>query len=172
MVKGDNVEKSNNSSFDSDMESIKHALYSVNRHVKTAIDKRELYELKNKTLQKLIKVGHAEKLWLEYSVQSGKSKQSSVVLVKVGITTHGEPHYFHMIPEKDDYQSLKHKGAVSNQDLRNPKSNMSLAVAKKTLLKFNGVEPQKVKVKKPLKHALNKRIFVSSFLDGNPRPRK
>lgn len=153
------------------MESIKHALYSVNRHVKTAIDKHELYDLKNKTLQKLIKVGHAEKMWLEYSAHPGKSKQSTVVLVKVGIKTQGDPHYFHTIPEKDDYQFLKHKGVVSTQDLRNPKSNMALNLAKKILLKFIGVAPKKVKVQKPLRHALNKRIFVSSFLDGNSRPR-
>lgn len=165
------MEKSNNLSFDRDMESIKHALYSVNRHVKTAIDKRELYELKSKTLQKLLKIGHAKKMWLEYSAKPGKSKQSTVLLVKVGIKTQGEPHYFHMIPDKDDYGSLKHQGVVTDQDLRNPKSNMSLKLAKSILLKFIGVDLKKVNAKKPLRQALNKRIFVSSFLDGNSRPR-
>lgn len=165
------MEKSNNSNFDSDMESIKHALYSVNRHVKTATDKRELYDLKNKTLQKLIKVGHAEKMWHEYSNNPGKSKQSTVVLVKVGSKTQGELHYFHMLPEKDDYESLKHKGVVSTQDLRNPKSNMSLTIAKKILQKFIGVNLKKANVQKLPRHTLNKKIFISSFLDGNSRPR-
>ncbi|WNF35077.1 YkyB family protein [Bacillaceae bacterium IKA-2] len=165
------MEKSNSSNFDNEMESIKHALYSVNRHVKTAIDKRELYDLKSKTLQKLLKVGHAEKMWLEYSSNPGKSKQSTVVLLKVGTKTKGEPHFFHMLPEKDDYSSLKHKGVVSTQDLHNPKSNMSLKIAKEILLKFIGVDIKKAHVKKAPRQALNKRIFVSSFLDGNSRPR-
>lgn len=171
MLRGDNVEKSNNLSFDNDIESIKQALYSANRHVKTAIDKRELYDLKSKTLQKLIKIGHAEKMWLEYSAHPGRTKQSTVVLVKVGVKTQGKPHFFHMIPEKDDSECLKHKGDVSTEHLHNPKSNMSITLAKKVLLKFIGETPKKENVKKPLKQALNKRIFVSSFLDGNSRPR-
>ncbi|OIJ19431.1 hypothetical protein BKP45_13375 [Anaerobacillus alkalidiazotrophicus] len=164
--------KNSNSSMNLDIESIQHALYSVNRHAKTAIVKRDLYEIKNNTLQKLINIGHAKKLWLEYSTQPGKAKQSTVVLVKVGIKTKGNPHFFHMIPEKEDYITLKHKGVVCPQDLHNPKSSMSLNTAKKILLQFIGAKPQKVKVQKPTKPALNKNVFISSFLDGSSRSRK
>lgn len=165
------MKKSNNSSFDSDLEAIKHALYSVNRHAKTAIDKRELYDLKYNTLQKLIKSGHAKKMCLEYSTQPGKSQQSTVVLVKVGMKTREEPLYFHMLPEKDDFKSLKHTGTVINQGLYNPKSTMSLNSAKKLLLQFIGKNPKKVNPQKPSRPALNKKIFTSSFLDGSSRQR-
>lgn len=169
--RGDHVRKTNNSSFDSDLESIKQALYSVNRHAKTAISKHELYDLKYQTLQKLIKIGHAKKMCLEYSTRSGKAQQSTVVLVKVGMKNEGEPLYFHMIPEKDDFKSLKHTGTVITQGLHNPKSTMSLTLAKKLLQEFIGKESKKANTQKPRKPTLNKKIFTSSFLDGGSRSR-
>jgi hypothetical protein len=153
-----------------DIELIAQAIYSVNRHVKTATDKRELYDLKSKALTKLIKIGHAQKIWLEYSTQSKNAKQNTVVLVKVGIKTKGKPHYFHMLPEKEDFLSLKHKQIVGVQELlRNPKSSLSLKMAKEILVKFIDVAPVKAKIQRPIKKALDKKIFVSSFLDGNSR---
>ncbi len=185
-----------------DIESIKQALYSVNRHAKTAISKRELYRLKYETLLKLIKIGHAQKVHLEYSTQTGRSQQSTVVLVKVGTKTEGEPLYFHMLPEKDDFKCLNHTGAAISQNLHNPKSTMSLNTAKRILQQFVGVTKTKdhatkshqfqrshssnttykstrshtsqksKRSNKPSRPALNKNIFTSSFLDGSSRPRK
>lgn len=165
----------NNSGINNDIESIKQALYSVNRHAKTAISKRELYDLKYKTLQKLIKIGQAKKIRLEYSTQPGRSQQSTVVLVKVGLNSKEKPLYFHMIPEKDDFKMLKHTGSVITQGLHNPKSTMALNLAKKLLQEFLGLHelhPKNTKAKRPQRPTLNKKIFTSSFLDGSSRQQK
>ncbi|MBU9713029.1 YkyB family protein [Evansella tamaricis] len=147
-----------------DLTSIQVALYTINRHAKTALDSSELYYLKRKSLKKLETQNLAEKVCREYSTNPSKGLQSSVVLVKVGTPESEYQFYFHTIAEKGDSQ-LKHTGKINN-DLKNPRIHMRLDAAKTILYNFLGESPQKKRNKKPV---YNQNIFVSSYLDGRKR---
>lgn len=149
-----------------DITAIQHALYTVNRHAKTAIDSSELYYLKRKTIKKLLSENLAKKLYLEYSNNPSRGLQSSVVVVEVGTENCKTPYYFHTIAEKEDFKNLQHKGKM-NQEMRNTQVNMSLNKAKNILYNYLDEKPKK-KIQpsyKRNKH-LQTNIFTSSFLDG------
>ena len=142
------------------------AIYTVNRHAKTAPDNKELYELKKLSLEKLIKTGHATKIGLHFVDNPKFSKQHSTTLVRCC------DFLFHMIPEKEDFKSLPHLGQ-QDQTSRNPQERMSLRVAKELLEDFIGTTPpkkpiiKKSKLKKKSVHNVHKtNSFRSSYLDG------
>ncbi|ADU30581.1 YkyB family protein [Evansella cellulosilytica] len=149
------------------LQHIKSALYTVNRHAKTALDSRELYYLKRKTLKKLVEENLAEKICLEYSLNPSKGFQSSVVLVRVGHSKSKEPFYFHTIAEKSDFK-LEHKGKI-NQSIQNPRVQMALVTAKSILYKYLGETPKQKKTSHKNKNKKLESVFVSSYLDGRKR---
>ena len=140
------------------------AIYTVNRHAKTAPDNKELYELKKLALDKLLKAGYAKKIGLHFVDNPKFSKQHSTTLVSCG------DFLFHMIPEKEDFKSLPHLGQ-QDQTSRNPQERMSLRVAKGLLEDFIEIPQKKPITKKNTKkksvHQVHKtNSFRSSYLDG------
>ena len=141
------------------------AIYTVNRHAKTAPDNKELYELKKKALDKLISKGHATKIGLHFVDNPKFSKQHSTTLVRCC------DFQFHMIPEKEDFTSLPHLGQ-QDQTSRNPQERMSVRTARNLLIDFIGVPPKinPKKVSRPPKKSVHKmqntNNFRSSYLDG------
>lgn len=141
------------------------AIYTVNRHAKTASNNKELYELKKLSLEKLLRSGEAIKVGLHFVENPKFSKQHSTTLVRCG------DFLFHMIPEKEDFQSLPHLGH-QDQTSRNPQERMSIRTARKLLTEFLGITPstpRKAQTKSyqqkrnPLHHHS---AFRSSYLDG------
>lgn len=114
-------------------EQLPQAIFIVNRHAKSATDPKYLYWLKKRAIEKLIQEGKAKKEGLHFSKNPKFSKQQSDVLVQAG------DYYFHIPPSKDDFQKLPHLGEL-NQAYRNPKTHMSLSLAKKLLQQYIGTE--------------------------------
>ncbi len=115
---------------------IAQAIFTVNRHAKTAPDNHYLYALKKQALNMMIEQERAQKIGLHFSKNPQKSQQQSSVLVKCG------NYYFHMLPKKEDFSSLEHLGHLDDT-YRNPPSRMNLKVAKEILRTLTGLEPQK-----------------------------
>ncbi|MTD30410.1 YkyB family protein [Planomicrobium sp. YIM 101495] len=113
---------------------IAQAIFSVNRHAKTAPDNQYLYALKKEALSKMILQGRAKKVGLHFSKNPQKSQQQSSVLVQCG------EYYFHMLPRKEDFAQLEHLGSL-DETYRNPQSRMNLRTAKEILKEFTGLEP-------------------------------
>ena len=116
------------------IENLSKALFVVNKHAKTAIDPKFLYELKKKTIEKLLKEGKAKKLGLHFSKNPKRSKQTSTVLIECG------DYLFHHLPSKEDFQQLPHLGDLDDQH-RNPKARISLKQAKSLLIAYTGLKP-------------------------------
>lgn len=141
------------------------AIYTVNRHAKTAPDNKNLYNLKKTALEKLIRSGDAIKIGLHFSENPKYSKQHSTTLVEC------MDFLFHMIPEKEDFKSLPHLGH-QNHTSRNPQERMGLQAARSLLRDFVGEmpqnpRPQKKTLQKPSKRKIsNTTSFRSSYLDG------
>lgn len=115
---------------------IAQAIFTVNRHAKTAPDNQYLYALKKEALVKMITQNRAQKIGMHFSKNPRKSQQQSSVLVKCG------DYYFHMLPKKEDFEQLDHLGHLDDS-YRNPPSRMNLKVAKEILKDFTGLQPQK-----------------------------
>ena len=141
------------------------AIYTVNRHAKTAPDNRHLYVLKKMSIDKLISSGNAEKVGLHFVENPKFSKQHSTTLVSCS------GFLFHTIPEKDDFKTLPHLGN-QDQTSRNPQERMSLKTARDLLSKYLDFpleeETQKKKVvpKMNIHNKKNSNSFRSSYLDG------
>lgn len=114
------------------IENLSQAIFTVNRHAKTAINPRFLYKLKHETLKKLLEEGKAKKVGLHFSENPKNSKQQSDVLVKCGRYT------FHIPPTKLDFTELPHLGKL-NEHVRNPRSSLSLNTAKIILQSYTGI---------------------------------
>ncbi len=115
---------------------IAQAIFTVNRHAKTAPDNQYLYALKKEALSTLINKNRARKIGLHFSKNPRKSQQQSSVLVQCG------NYYFHMLPKKEDFEQLDHLGQL-DESYRNPPSRMNLKTAKEILSSFTGLQPQK-----------------------------
>lgn len=115
---------------------IAQAIFTVNRHAKTAPDNQYLYALKKEALLKMILQKRAHKIGLHFSKNPRKSQQQSSVLVKCG------NYYFHMLPKKEDFEHLDHLGHL-DESYRNPPSRMNLKMAKEILSDLTGLQPQK-----------------------------
>lgn len=142
------------------------AIYTVNRHAKTATNNRELYSLKNKAIQQLLQSGDAKKIGLHFVDNPQLSQQSSTVLVKCS------DFLFHTLPEKGDFTSLPHLG-TQDQSFRNPQERMNLKAAKELLMEFVGEQKTGSAAETNKKPANPKRLkvsntqsFRSSYLDG------
>lgn len=126
------------------VEEIAKAIYTINRHVKTASDKKPLYELKRQALHKLIDQQHAKKLGLHFSDHPTKSKQQSSTLIQV------QDYFFHLPIEASD-KGLPHLGEL-DVDYANPHVSMSLHQAKKLIqLHLNLGESVQTKITQPKK---------------------
>lgn len=115
------------------IEELSHALFTVNRHAKTAPNPKFLYLLKKKTLEKLLEDGKAKKIGLHFSKNPKNSLQRSDLLVSVG------EYYFHIPPQKSDFAELPHLGEL-NETYRNPKTNLPLSKAKLILQNYTGIK--------------------------------
>ncbi|MFD1862307.1 YkyB family protein [Planococcus chinensis] len=115
---------------------IAQAIFTVNRHAKTAPDNQYLYALKKEALSAMIIHNRAQKIGLHFSKNPRKSQQQSSVLVKCG------NYYFHMLPKKEDFEQLEHLGQL-DESYRNPPSRMNLKTAKEILSDLTGLQPQK-----------------------------
>lgn len=128
------------------IENLSKALYSVNRHAKTALEPKFLYDLKKRTLKKMIDQGIAKKVGLHFSRNPRFCKQRSDVLVQCGDYT------FHMPPTKEDFKILPHLGELDDQ-VRNPKAHMSLKQAKLLLMSYTGVKEANIEQKSTYLHS-------------------
>jgi len=118
-------------------------------------------------IDKLIRLGKAEKIGLHFVDNPKFSKQHSTVLVRCG------NFLFHTIPDKEDFNTLPHLGQ-QDPTSRNPQERMSLKIARELLSTY--VDPpqpvavvkQQAKVvqKKSIHTMQNSRSFRSSYLDG------
>ncbi|MDQ0214827.1 hypothetical protein J2S13_001224 [Oikeobacillus pervagus] len=109
------------------------AIFTVNRHAKTATNPKYLYGLKKKAILKMITEGKAKKIGLHYSANPKFSQQQSDVLVTCGEYT------FHIPPCKGDFDTLPHLGHLDKKT-RNPKSRLNLLQAKKLLQDYTGMK--------------------------------
>lgn len=105
------------------------AIYTVNRHAKSAPKPKQLYDLKKAAIDKLIEQNNVQKIGLQFSQNPHRSAQHSTLLVKIA------DYYFHTLPEKKDFTQLEHLGDVTLK-YRNPKAHMSLRTAKQLLFDF------------------------------------
>lgn len=123
-----------------DEKNIATAIYTVNRHAKTAIDNKPLYELKKLTIDKLLAENKAKKVGLHFVRNPKHSQQQSSVLIQYA------DYYFHMIPVKEDFKILPHLGHLDDS-YRNPIRKMNLKMAKQLLTEYIG--PQLIVKKSP-----------------------
>lgn len=137
------------------LKELAEAIYIVNKHAKTAIDSRYLYELKKESIEKLIKEKKAIKKGLHFSPNPKFCQQRVDTVVEI------QQYLFHLPSSKEDRELLPHLGK-RDEHYRNPKTNFSLKKAKAILEQFLGKEKKEPTPKKEL----NKTIFLSSYL-GN-----
>ncbi len=116
------------------IDSITCAIFTVNRHAKTAPNPSHLYLLKKTALEKMLKEGTAKKVGLHFSKNPKFSQQRSDVLVLAG------NYYFHLPPVKEDFQ-LPHLGNLDDS-YRNPNNKMSIFKAKAMLQQFTGIKEE------------------------------
>ena len=143
------------------------AIFTVNKHAKTAIDNKYLYELKRLAIEKLIDSGKAKKIGLHFVKNPRFSQQQSSVLVQCA------DYYFHLLPKKEDFKSLPHLGHL-DEEYRNPQRRMSLNTAKQLLSDYTGLHQSYISQKPTSssstfskKKNVSKRpyTFGSSYLD-------
>ncbi len=128
-----NSDKKHNPHLHPTVENLSQAIFTVNRHAKTAPNPKFLYKLKHDALHKLIKEGKASKVGLHYSGNPKNSQQQSDVLVQCG------NYSFHLPPSKEDFSQLPHLGKL-NSHVRNPKASLSLNTAKRLLMAYTGLK--------------------------------
>lgn len=114
-------------------EEIATAIYTINKHAKTAPDNQPLYTLKRLALEKLIHLGRAKELGLHFVKNPRYSQQQSTVVIKCA------DYYFHTLPKKEDFKRLPHLGHL-DETYRNPRRKMSLNIAKSILKNFLDLE--------------------------------
>jgi hypothetical protein len=113
------------------IENLSQAIFTVNRHAKTAPNPKFLYQLKHEALKKMLLEGKAKKVGLHFSNNPRLSQQQSDVLVVCG------SYSFHIPPNKEDFNQLPHLGKLSDH-VQNPKSRLSLVSAKILLQAYTG----------------------------------
>lgn len=134
------------------IENLSRAIFTVNRHAKTAPNPKYLYTLKRKSLEKLLAEGKAKKEGLHFSKNPRNSQQQSDVLVSAG------EYYFHMPPSKEDFENLPHLGKL-NQTYRNPKTQMGLTYAKRLLQSYVGIKEEEDHQKPMRSGSIQKPVF-------------
>ncbi|WRP08247.1 YkyB family protein [Rossellomorea aquimaris] len=131
---------------------LSQAIFTVNRHAKTAGNPKYLYSLKKRALMKMIREGKAKKVGLHFSNNPKNSQQQSDVLIDCGDYT------FHLPPSKEDFKELPHLGSL-DQSLRNPKCKMGLQQAKGILEQYTGMSDRIEQPRKPGKRSYQKPVF-------------
>lgn len=121
---------------------IAEAIYTINRHAKTAPEPQQLYKLKKYAIEKLLQENRAVKAGLHFSDHPKFSNQHSTLLIRI------EDFYFHIPPTKDDFKNLKHLGSL-DQSYRNPQAKMSLSKAKRLVANYLGWTLEDQNNKKP-----------------------
>ncbi|WP_373895866.1 YkyB family protein [Virgibacillus natechei] len=111
------------------------ALFTINRHAKTAPEPQHLYFIKKEAINRLLKEKRATKVGLHFSDQPKLSNQHSTLLVKV------DSYYFHIPPAKEDFKELEHLGSLDH-NYRNPQTKMSLSQAKKLVYRYIDWKPK------------------------------
>ncbi|MFT4415203.1 YkyB family protein [Fredinandcohnia humi] len=139
-------------SLEPNVDNLARAIFVVNRHAKTATNPKFLYLLKRKALEKLLEEGKAKKEGLHFSRNPRNSQQQSDVLISAG------EYYFHMPPSKEDFSRLPHLGTL-NQNYRNPKTHLSLSLAKSLLQQYVGIKEQTEQVRNTTKKTYQKPVF-------------
>jgi len=112
-----------------DTNTLAQAIFTVNRHAKTALKPQHLYKIKEIAINKLLEENRARKIGLHFAKNPKYSNQYSTLLIKV------DNYYFHLPPTKEDFQTLEHLGEL-DEDYRNPRTNMGLNYAKKIIYTF------------------------------------
>lgn len=118
------------------IEDIAQAIYTINRHAKTAPKPQHLYYLKNETIKKLLSEKRAKKVGLQFSNRPKLSHQHSMLLIQIG------SYYFHTIPNKDDFKNLPHLGHIDHSH-HNPPVQMSLNQAKHIIYDYINYRPKR-----------------------------
>lgn len=116
--------------------SLAQAVFIVNKHAKTALEPKNLYNLKRLALNKLMQEGKAKKIGLHFSDNPRFAAQQSDVIVECG------SYVFHLPPTKEDLKTLPHLGSRA-ASIRNPKASLSLSKAKHILQVYVGQEGEK-----------------------------
>lgn len=132
------------------IDNLSQAIFIVNRHAKTAPNPKFLYRLKHDALQKLLREGKAKKVGLHFSNNPKLSQQQSDVLVVCG------KYSFHLPPSKSDFTQLPHLGKLQ-ENVRNPKTYLSLSEAKKLLTSYTGLKEEEMNP--PKKRRYEKPVF-------------
>ncbi|GIN37731.1 MULTISPECIES: YkyB family protein [Heyndrickxia] len=112
---------------------LSQAIFTVNRHAKTATNPKYLYKLKKTAIEKMLFQGKAKKIGLHFSENPKFSQQQSDVLVQCG------EYSFHIPPSKQDFEALPHLGKLDHSS-KNPKCRMPLNQAKQLLEKYTGLQ--------------------------------
>ncbi len=133
------------------VKNLSQAIFTVNRHAKTATDPKFLYKLKKAALDKMILEKKAVKKGLHFSRNPRFSQQQSDVLVECG------EYRFHIPPTKEDFKLLPHLGHL-DQLSRNPKTRMSLNHAKQLLQQYTGMKEEKRRSNRP-RHQRQRPVF-------------
>lgn len=118
------------------IQEIAEAIYTVNRHAKTAPEPQQLYHIKKEAIYLLLKEKHAKKIGMHFSDHPKLSNQHSTLLIQVA------NYYFHILPTKEDFEYYEHLGSLDHS-YRNPRSKMPLGRAKRILYAYIGWKPQK-----------------------------
>ncbi|MBD8588911.1 hypothetical protein IFT92_14015 [Peribacillus simplex] len=116
--------------------SLAQAVFIVNKHAKTALEPKNLYNLKRLALSKLMQEGKAKKIGLHFSDNPRFAAQQSDVIVECG------SYVFHLPPTKEDLKKLPHLGSRA-ASIRNPKAALSLSKAKQILQSYVGQAGEK-----------------------------
>lgn len=119
------------------LKDLAQAIFTVNRHAKTAPQPKHLYFIKKESINRLLKENKAKKIGLHFSNRPKLSNQHSMLLVKV------DNYYFHIPPTKDDFKRLKHLGDL-DENYRNPRTRMSLSQAKRIIYQYIDWKDQQV----------------------------
>ncbi|WP_164217886.1 YkyB family protein [Virgibacillus sp. YIM 98842] len=136
---------------------IAKALYTINRHAKTAPNPKHLYSMKKEAISQLLKKNQAVKIGLHFSNHPKLSNQHSTLLVKV------DEYYFHIPPTKQDFKDLDHLGSLDN-NYRNPRAKMSLSQAKRVIYDYIGWTPPKTQGTQGAKKQYSSAYFTPSSL--------
>ncbi len=112
------------------------AIYTVNRHAKTAPEPQHLYHLKKEAIRLMLEAKRAKKIGMHFSDHPKLSNQHSTLLIQVA------NYYFHILPSKEDFEHYEHLGSLDHT-YRNPRSKMPLGKAKRMLYAYIGWEPKK-----------------------------
>lgn len=131
------------------------AVFTVNKHAKTALDNKGLYALKRSAICELLRTNRAKKIGLHFVNNPKFSQQQSAVLIQC------EDYYFHTLPQKEDFAQLPHLGHLDCH-YRNPKRHMSLNEAKRILCSFTNASVAPIRSRP--KHDI--RLGSSSYFYG------